>query len=209
MMGVIGAVASFFSISAKRVDKLKSVIDSEISESNKQRKTKLKTLCVTCWVERHDSLMKFKELFVFILNALEELQHDTNTETSSKALLYLNSITKSEFLVAIDVVVLFLAHTLQISVALQSKQQDLSRALSDVMVIKGALQNLREDADNQFNLVFKNIIELGEKINVEISMARICNRQINRINIDSENAEVYFNIFSLSGLSHSINEYTV
>ena len=64
---------------------------------------------------------------------------------------------------AIDVAVLCLAHTLQHSVALQSKQQDLSRALSDVMVIKKALQNLQEDADNQFNLVFKNIIELGEK----------------------------------------------
>jgi len=94
--------------------------------------------------------------------------------------------------VAIDVAVLCLAHTLQLSVALQSKQQDLLRALSDVMVIKGALQNLREDADNQFNLVFKNIIELGEKINVEIRMPRICNRQINRVNIDSENTEVYF-----------------
>jgi len=194
MMGVIGAVASFFSASAKRADKLKSVIESEISntESNKQRKTKLKTLCETRWVERHDSLMTFKELYVFILNALEELQHDSNTETSSKALLYLNSITKSEFLVAIDVAALCLAYTLQLSVALQSKQQDLSRALSDVMVIKGALQSLREDADNQFNIVFKNVIELGEKINIEIRMPRICNRQINRINIDSENAEIYF-----------------
>jgi hypothetical protein len=71
-------------------------------------------------------------------------------------------------------------------------QLDLSRALSDVMIIKGALQNLREDADNQFSIVFNNIIELGEKINVKICMPRICNRQINRVNIDSENAEIYF-----------------
>jgi len=193
MMGVIGAVAFFFSASEK-ADKLKSVIKSEIAntESNKQRKTKLKTLCETRWVERHDSLMTFKELYIFILNALEELQHDTNTEISSKALLYLNSITKSEFLVAIDVAVLCLAYTLQLSVALQSKQQDLSRVLSDFMVIKEALQNLREDADNQFSIVFKNIIELGEKINVEIRMPRICSRPINRVNIDFENAEIYF-----------------
>ena len=34
----------------------------------------------------NDFLMTFKELYVFILNALEELQHDTNTETSSKAI---------------------------------------------------------------------------------------------------------------------------
>uniref|UniRef100_A0A2S2R1F9 Zinc finger MYM-type protein 1 n=1 Tax=Sipha flava TaxID=143950 RepID=A0A2S2R1F9_9HEMI len=120
MMGIIGAVASFFPASAKRADKLKSIIESEIpnTESNKQRKTKLKTLCEARWVERHDSLMTFKELYIFILNALEELQHDTNTETSSKALLYLISITKSEFLVAIDVAVLCLAYTLQLSVAL-------------------------------------------------------------------------------------------
>lgn len=36
------------------------------------------------------------------------------------------------------------------------------------MVIKEALQNLREDADNQFILVFKNIIELEKKTYVEI-----------------------------------------
>lgn len=194
MMGVIGTIASFFSASAKRADKLKSIIESEISnsESNKQRKAKLKTLCETRWVERHDSLMTFKELYVFILNALEELQHDTNTETSSKALLYLNSIIKSEFLVAIDVAVLCLGYTLQLSVALQSKEQDLSRALSDVMVIKGALQNLRKDADKQFNSVFTNIIQFGKKINVKICVPRICNRQINRVNIDSENPEIYF-----------------
>uniref|UniRef100_A0A2H8TJM5 Repressor of the inhibitor of the protein kinase n=1 Tax=Melanaphis sacchari TaxID=742174 RepID=A0A2H8TJM5_9HEMI len=108
----------------KRAEKLKSIIESEISnsESNKQRKTKLKKLCETRWVERHDSLMTFKELYVFILNALEELQHDTKTETSNKALLYLNCITKSEFLVAIDVAVLCLGYILQLSVTLQSKQ---------------------------------------------------------------------------------------
>lgn len=194
MMGVVGTIASFFSASARRTDKLKSVIESEISCTESSRKTKLKKMCETRWVERHDCLMTFKELYVFILNALEELQHDTNTETSSKALLYLNSITKSEFLVAIDVAVLCLAYTLQLSVALQCKQQDLSKALSDVMVIKGALQNLREDADNQFNIVFKNIIELGKQINVEIRMPRICNKQTNRVNIDSENPEIYFKL---------------
>lgn len=41
--------------------------------------------------------------------------------------------------VSVEVAVVCLAYTLQLSVALQSKQQDLSKTLSDVKVIKSAL----------------------------------------------------------------------
>lgn len=30
------------------------------------KKNKLKTLCETCWVERHDALITFKELFMYL-----------------------------------------------------------------------------------------------------------------------------------------------
>jgi len=78
MMGTIQSVSSFFSNSAKRTEKLKSVIEStEISESNESsliKKKKLKTICETRWVERHTALMTFKELYVYIVTALEEIK---------------------------------------------------------------------------------------------------------------------------------------
>jgi len=44
-------------------------------------------------------------------------------------------MTTSEFFVSVEVAVVCLACKLQLSVALQSNQQDLSKALSDVMII--------------------------------------------------------------------------
>jgi len=82
-------------------------------------------------------------LYVFIVLALEDLQSDANQETSSKAMLYLNSETNSNFLVSLEVSAICSAFTVQLSIALQSKQQDLSKALSDVLVIKRTLESLR------------------------------------------------------------------
>lgn len=73
MMGVISVVSSFFSTSAKRTEKLKSIIETDITcdiESNKHKITKLKKLCDTRWVERHNSIIKFKELYVFTIYSI-------------------------------------------------------------------------------------------------------------------------------------------
>jgi len=43
---------------------------------------KLKKLCETRWVERHDALITFKSLYIYVVRALEDLQNDTNPETS-------------------------------------------------------------------------------------------------------------------------------
>lgn len=167
-------------------------IDETNIESNKHRKTKLKKLCDTRWVERHNSIITFKELYVFIVLALEDLQGDANQETSSKATLYLNSVTNSHFLVSLEVSAVCFAFTVQLSIALQSKQQDLSKALSDVLVIKSALESLRSDADNQFKQIFNDVVTMGKSVNIEIKMPRICKRQTQRVNVISENPEIYF-----------------
>jgi len=51
---------------------------------------KLNKLYETRWVERHDVLIIFKSLYIYVVRALEDLQYDTNPETSCKATLYLN-----------------------------------------------------------------------------------------------------------------------
>lgn len=73
MNGIICTIATFFSNSAKRIDKLKHYIDA--GNSNKSdhntKKTKLKKVCETRWVDRHDSLITFKELYIYIISTLE------------------------------------------------------------------------------------------------------------------------------------------
>ncbi|XP_050064693.1 52 kDa repressor of the inhibitor of the protein kinase-like [Aphis gossypii] len=171
MLGIVSCVATFFSASAKRADKLKSVIEADTTSNSEQsKKMKLKKLCETRWVERHDALITFKSLYIYLVHALEDLQNDTNLETSCKATLYLNSIMKSDFLVSLEVTVTGFSYTLQLSISLQSKQQDLSKALSDIMVIRCALEELRENADVNFKKMFKDIVEFAAKVDVEITL---------------------------------------
>lgn len=195
MLGIVSCVATFFSASAKRADKLKSVIEADTTSNSEQsKKMKLKKLCETRWVERHDALITFKSLYIYLVHALEDLQNDTNLETSCKATLYLNSIMKSDFLVSLEVTVTGFSYTLQLSISLQSKQQDLSKALSDIMVIRCALEELRENADVNLKKMFKDIVEFAAKVDVEISMPRVCGRQTHRVNINVTDPETYFKI---------------
>ncbi|KAF0713597.1 52 kDa repressor of the inhibitor of the protein kinase-like [Aphis craccivora] len=164
MLGIVSCVATFFNASAKRADKLKSVIEADTTSNSEQ------------------------------IHALEDLQNATNLETSCKATLYLNSIMKSDFLVSLEVTVTGFSYTLQLSISLQSKQQDLSKALSDIMVIRCALEKLRENADVNFKKMFKDIVEFAAKVDVEISMPRVCGRQTHRVNINVTDPETYFKI---------------
>jgi len=101
---------------------------------------------------------------------------------------------KSDFLVSLEVTVTGFSYTLQLSISLQSKQQDLSKALSDIMVIRCALEELRENADVNFKKMFKDIVEFAAKVDVEISMPRVCGRQTHRVNINVTDPETYFKI---------------
>jgi len=196
MMGTIQSVSSFFSNSAKRTEKLKSVIEStEISESNESsliKKKKLKTICETRWVERHTALMTFKELYVYIVTALEEIKcGDSSRETSSLATMLECAITKSEFLVALEVAVTCFYYTINLSQILQSKKQDLSKALADVTVVKGGLEAVREDVDSYFKDIFNEVTSIASKVNVEIKTPRVCGRQTTRVIIQSSPEEYY------------------
>lgn len=129
------------------------------------------------------------------MHALEDISHDPNPESSCKAALYLNSVTKIDFIVALEITVTCFAYTLQPSISLQSKQQDFSIALSDVMVIRSALEELREGADGHFKQIFKDVSDIANLANVEICMPRIiCGRQTQRININSKDPETYFKV---------------
>lgn len=128
------------------------------------------------------------------MHALEDITHDPYPVSSCKAALYLNSVKKIDFLVALEVTVTCFAYTLQLSISLQSKQQDISMALSDVMVICSALEELREGADGHFKQMFQNVSDIANLANVEIGMPRICGRQTQIVNINSEDPERYFKV---------------
>jgi len=61
-------------------------------------------MCETRWVERHDSLLRFKELYLPITNTLKELELHHNLETSKLAFQLSKTITSSSFLISLYII---------------------------------------------------------------------------------------------------------
>ena len=93
-------VNSFLSRSAHRVQAKQSNIEKEVPNAKHHR---LKLLCPTRWIDRHDSVIIFLELFPAIVKTLDDLQ-DSTTPVSAKASSILTCIEKSSFIVACCVI---------------------------------------------------------------------------------------------------------
>ncbi|CAI6376442.1 unnamed protein product [Macrosiphum euphorbiae] len=191
MNGIISTISTLFSASAIRVNKLKSIIESD--EKNNIKKNKLKKLCETRWVERHDALITFKELFLYIIEALDEYENNgSKSDSSSKAAMYGSAIRKSDFLVSLEVAVFIFSYTLNL--ILQSKQQDLSKALNDVVTVRASLESIRKNVDSHFKNIFSEVLKIGSKIDVDIKIPRVCGKQNQRANVNVTNPENYYKI---------------
>jgi hypothetical protein len=58
-------------------------------------------MCEIRWVERHDSLLPFKELYLPITNTLRELEQYHNLETSKLAFQLSKTTTSSSFVISL------------------------------------------------------------------------------------------------------------
>ncbi|XP_031338364.1 52 kDa repressor of the inhibitor of the protein kinase-like isoform X1 [Photinus pyralis] len=189
MMGILGSVSTFLSASAKRTALLeKTIQESDLKDT---RKRKLKALCSTRWVERHESVLTFQQLFQPIVDTLEQLENDHDPNTSSKAAMFSSSLKRSDFIVSMGVAAYCLSFTLNLSKNLQSVDQDLSTALSHVDDVKSVLRGIRERSDEEFKSLYLQANKLASEVGATISMPRTCNRQTHRSNIGA-NAEDYY-----------------
>jgi len=206
MVGIVGAVSVFLSASAKRNNILLTVIENTDSVSL-PKKTKLKAMCTTRWVERHDSIITFRELFPYIVNALDIIEEDFDREISTKAVSFSSSIKRSDFLISLEIVANLFSYTKDLSIKLQSPQQDLSSAFSHVKEVIQIFEAKRNNCDEEFSICFKNASEVASKIGEEIKIPRLCGRQTNRNNIKTSNPEDWFRItIYIPFIDHFITE---
>ena len=98
VVGNIQEVITFFRASPKRMLLLKTTLTNVLPNSKLCR---LKSVCETRWVERHDVNLKFLELYDIIINCLDELgnSNEETTLTTSKTNNLLNCMLKFEFLI--------------------------------------------------------------------------------------------------------------
>lgn len=111
--GIISECCSFFNSSAKRTTVLKNKI-KEIKPNSQS--TKLKSLCETRWVLRHEAVMLFKEFVEPVVAALEEVQNEcSGTDSSKRANSLLHCICNFNFLISICVSSKLLSYTYNLS----------------------------------------------------------------------------------------------
>ena len=105
MMGSVSEVSKFFE-HGKRQDKMAEVIDHEFPEVKKKR---VKPLCRTRWVEQHDALEVFVELYSAIVQSLHDIAYGEdsvswNRDTINDANGLLSAKEKFSFLLTLIVV---------------------------------------------------------------------------------------------------------
>ena len=88
--GIVGEVAAFFNRSAKRVAIFHDCVAELAPESQKKRQVQL---CETRWVERHDAVITFVQLYPSILAAVEKCE-SLDANTGAKACMPAHSIRK-------------------------------------------------------------------------------------------------------------------
>ncbi|KAL4122845.1 hypothetical protein QTP88_015112 [Uroleucon formosanum] len=184
---------NFIKISAKRTELLKNKIKEFLPQT---KWTKLTSMCETRWVENHDGMLRFSEIYKPIVATLEELQLFVDIETSSKALQLYKCVTISEFIISMITATTLFSITLPLCKILQSVKCDLSEAVDHVETVLSEVKDMRTNINENFKKIFNKSEKLFTSVNEEekIKIPRLVSRSTNRINVNTKIPEDYFRI---------------
>ena len=192
-IGTIKSVGNFIKGSAMRTEVLKKYIKEQFPES---KWTKLTSMCETRWVENHDGLIRFTEIYKAIVNTLEELQLVHDIDTSSKPLQLGRSIITSDFLISMVTASILFSQTLPLCKNLQSVNCDLTEAMEYVDIVLHEIHDMRSNMDITFSKIFKKAKALIKSIDdkEDIQIPRIVGHQKHRSNVVTNSPEEYYRI---------------
>ncbi|XP_008178700.1 52 kDa repressor of the inhibitor of the protein kinase-like [Acyrthosiphon pisum] len=177
-IGSIQEIAVFF-----RTPKRQHVLEKNIEKISPSLNIKrLKMMCPTRWVERHDSILVFLELFDSILEALEEISQWVDLDTSSTAKRLLIAMQEPEFVITTHIVAKVFSINMPLSRQLKTENIDLVLALQLANDVRTVFQDLRRDSSEGFSNEFKKIEEWSKTKNLDIDfykLTRIQKRSIN------------------------------
>ena len=193
MMQTADKISRFFNNSPKRQMFLEEWIESTLPEESRK---KLKELCRTRWVERHEAFEVFSDLFLPIFCSLEAIVYsslsDWNRETRSDAQSFLLAMSQFSFIVALALTQKVLAYTKGLSVKLQGTYTDVVRAHREVETVKATIRGVRSRVDTFHSNVYEQVLMLSQSIEVVEVAPRQASRQQHRQNIPSSNISDYY-----------------
>ena len=167
MNSTITETSYFFKNSAKRQAFLEKVVNNETST------VKVKDLCRTRWIYRHEAYENFFILFEYLITVMEaivsrddaygEMNWDSNTIVAANGLL--NMYTKFSFIISFIATMNVMAIIKPISIKLQSVYYDIVKAYSVVQSVIKELSTLRGSVDI-WAKKYPSIIEIKFRTNV-------------------------------------------
>ena len=191
-MAAISDICVFLSRSVQRVSIFQDNVEREDSGLASWRQ-KLKPICATRWVERHDSIIIFVTLLPAVVSTLEELQQENKqVEVVTKAAALLNSIQKCTLLIA----ALVMQHTsgiiLLVAKLLQGKEFDIFAVIELIDSVLDILRQNRSNCDNVLHKIFDQAKNECEKYDAPLLIPRRCKSQIFRDNYLLMTLSIFF-----------------
>lgn len=157
---------------------------------------RLKSVCETRWIERHNAILQFLELYDTIINCLDELENsnEETTSTTCKANNLLNCLLKFEFLITLQVLAELFSITLPLYKQLQNQNLDYFQSFKMVKTVVEEFENKRKNDIQSFNSIYTKSLTLADMHKIEVKKSRTCSRQINRENILTNDSKEYFRL---------------
>ncbi|KAK4885303.1 hypothetical protein RN001_001574 [Aquatica leii] len=170
--GIVKKIYAFFN-TLKRQLILEKSVDSLAPDEAQRQKHKLKQLCPTRWIQRHDAVLVM-------------IKSWDNKNSSSNASLLLNIVEHSEFFISLLCSEKLLGYSLVLSKVLQTVNIDLVSVVNLASNVESAILGETLAA----SVATMTRPKPGRHSNV--SMLKITKKQINRSNIPADSAEVYY-----------------
>ena len=190
-IGSMKEIITFIRASEKRMDTLKEQVTRVEPAS---RRTRLVKLSETRWVERHDAISFFKEMFVPIYDTLGVIMGWDDADVSSKAFLMQSAMEKSCFIPGLCCVSRVFGLTASLSATLQSHNFDLAQCIEHVDRVFNEAKAMRNDAVSGFSSLFVEAQEMATSIGCEIRAPRQCGRQVNRDSYGTSDPQTYYRL---------------
>ncbi|KAG5882840.1 hypothetical protein JTB14_022351 [Gonioctena quinquepunctata] len=164
-MGTIGKVYTFFN-TPKRQQVLQHQVHSLLPESHSG---KLKQMCPTKWIQRHDSVMIMVQLLKPVHAVLQEISLWKDKDSSSGA-----------------------REASPLAKILQLENSDLAFAMDEAEETISTIKYVRENAGAQFKNNFDEAKQIADMFDIEIKIPRLASKQTNRANVPAESAMDYY-----------------
>ncbi|XP_072163566.1 52 kDa repressor of the inhibitor of the protein kinase-like [Diadema setosum] len=177
-LDTIQQITAFFNSSAKRVKHLEAEID-KAGIDHHQRK-RLKTLCQTRFLERHEAVINLLSLLPHIISTLDQMSAWQTSDARRNALSLSRAIASFDFVMSLHVLAKVSSILLPASRGMQTVGMDLLEALDLVSSAQEVMQAWRDDGT--YDSLFQDAVKVANASNVPVELPRTASRSVYRPN---------------------------